>query len=104
MNRKKIIVGYEVRNNKNNGIRLCCLSLQEAKDHCPFGCAVWSTYRKVYGVRLRFFWMHPFRKVQYDKYSNVFNFFNLHIGWDLMKRTVPLEIVYEPKDEPASGE
>jgi hypothetical protein len=47
--------------------------------------------------------MHPFRKVQYDKYSNVFNFFNLHIGWDLMKRTVPLEIVYEPKDEAKNG-
>lgn len=103
MNCKKIIVGYEVRNNKNNGIRLCCLNLQEAKDHCPFGCAVWSLYRKVYGVRLRFFWMHPFRKVQYCKCSNVFNFFNLHIGWELMKRTVPHEIVYEPKDEPKNG-
>lgn len=76
MNRKKIIVGYEVRNKNDNGIRLCRLYLQEAKDHCPF------------------------RKVQYDKYSNVFNFFNLYIGWELMKRTVPLEIVYEPKDEP----
>lgn len=104
MAKKKVIVGYEVRNKENNGIRLCRLSLQEAKDYCPYGCAVWSTYRKVYGISLRFFWMHPFCKVKYDKYSNVFNIFNLHVGWDLMKRTVPLEIVYEPKDEPMKGE
>lgn len=100
MLKKKVITGYQVRNKGNNGIRLCCLSLQEAKDHCPYGCAVWSTYRKVYGIRLRFFWLHPSRKVKYDKYSRVVNFFHLHIGWDLMKRDVPLEKVYEPKDNP----
>ena len=104
MAKKKVIVGYEVRNKINNGIRLCCLSLDDAKNNCPFGCAVWSTYRKVYGIRLRFFWYHRSRKIGYDKYSNVFNLFNLHVGWDLMKRTVPLEIVYEPKDEPMKGE
>lgn len=104
MAKKKVIVGYDVRRKDNDGIRLCCLSLKEAKDNCPFGCAVWSTYRKVYGIRLRFFWYHRSRKIGYDKYSNVFNLFNLHVGCDLMKRTVPLEIVYEPIDMPMSGE
>lgn len=41
--------------------------------------------------------MSPFRKVGYDKYSKVVNFFHLHVGWDLMKRDVALEKVYEPK-------
>lgn len=104
MNRKKTIVGYDVRRKDNDGIRLCCLSLAEAKRNCPYGCAVWSTYRKTYGIRLKFFWYHRSRKIGYDKYSNVFHLFNLHVGWELMKRTVPIEIVYEPQDEPASGE
>lgn len=104
MAKKKVIVGYDVRRKDNDGIRLCCLSLEEAKNNCPYGCAVWSTYRKVYGIRLRFFWMPRSRKIGYDKYSNAVNFFHLHVGWDLMKRTVPLEIVYEPGDDPQKGE
>lgn len=104
MAKKKVITGYQVRNEKDNGIRLCRLSLEEAKNNCPYGCAVWSIYRKVCGIRLRFFWMHPFRKVKYDKYSRVVNFFHFHIGWDLMKRDALLEKVYEPIDMPMSGE
>lgn len=52
---------------------------------------------------LRIFWMSPYRKIWYDKYSNVFNIFHLHIGCELLRRAVPLEIVYEPKDEPKNG-
>lgn len=32
--------------------------------------------------------------------QHVANFFHIHIGWELMKGEVPVEIVYEPKDEP----
>lgn len=47
--------------------------------------------------------MSPFRRIWYDKYSNVINIFHLHVGWELMKGEVPVEIVYEPKDEPKNG-
>lgn len=103
MNRKKIIVGYEVRNNENNGIRFYSSSLTDCVKYCPFGCAIWSTANRTYGIKLRLFWMSPFRRIWYDKYSNVINIFHLHVGWELMKRTVPIEIVYEPKDEPKNG-
>lgn len=100
MIKNKKIISYQIRRNDNDGIRQFCPSLQEAKNACSYGCSVWSVYRKTYGIRLRIFWMSPFRKVGYDKYSKVVNFFHLHVGWDLMKRDVALEKVYEPKDNP----
>ena len=99
MKRKKIIIGYQVRNKNNDGIRYYSDSPTDCIKHCPFGCAVWSTTKRTYGFKLRFFWMSPFRKIWYDKYSDVFNIFHIHVGWELMKGEVPLEIVYEPKKE-----
>ena len=43
--------------------------------------------------------MSPFKKIGYDMYSNVVNFFHLHVGWEVMKVEVPVEIVYEPAEE-----
>lgn len=100
MIKNKKIICYQIRRNDNNGIRQFCLSLQEAKNACPYGYSVWSIYRKPCGVRLKIFWKSPFRKVGYDKYNNAVNFFHLHVGWDLMKRDAVLEKVYEPKDNP----
>lgn len=100
MKTKKTIFGYQVRNKNNDGIRFYSSSLTDCIKYCPYGCAVWSTTKRTYGFRLRFFWMSPFRKIWYDKYCNVVNFFHIHIGWELMKGEVPVEIVYEPKDEP----
>lgn len=104
MNRKKTIYGYQVRNKSNDGIRFYSRYLDDCVRNCPFGRAVWSTRSRTYGIKLRIFWMSPFRRIWYDKYSNVINIFHLHVGWELMKGEVPVEIVYEPKDEPASGE
>lgn len=100
MKRKKTIIGYQVRCKGSEGIRLCSRYLDDCIRYCSYGCAVWSTYLKTYGFKLRFFWRSPYRKIEYDKYSDVFNIFHIHIGWELMKREVPLEIVYEPEDEP----
>ena len=102
--KEKKIVGYQVRNKHNDGIRFESFFLTACKENCPFGAAVWSLYSKAYGIKLRIFWMSPYRKIWYDKYSKVFNIFHLHIGCELLRRCVPLEIVYEPKDEPAKRE
>ena len=48
--------------------------------------------------------MSPFRKVGYDKYCDVVNFFHIHVGWELMKNEIPVEIVYDPKDKPKKEE
>lgn len=96
---KKTIVGYQVRNKSNDGIRYASFFLAHCKDQCPYGCAVWSVCQKTYGIKLRFFWMSPFKKIGYDKYSDVVNFFHLHVGWEVMKVEVPVEIVYEPAEE-----
>lgn len=101
--KEKKIVGYQVRNKHNNVIRFESHSLTACKENCPFGAAVWSLYRKVYGIKLRIFWESPYRKIWYAKYSNVFNIFHLHVGCELLRRCVPLEIVYEPKEELAKG-
>ena len=100
---KKTIVGYQVRNKSNNGIRYVSFCLAHCKDQCPYGCAVWSVRQKTYGIKLRFFWISPSKKIRYEKYSNVVNFFHLHVGWEVMKREVPVEIVYDPKNEPKNG-
>ena len=100
MKSKKTTSGYQVRNKNNDGIRYYSYSLTDCIKYCPFGCAIWSMTKHTYGIKLRFFWMSPFRKIWYDKYSDVFNIFHIHIGWELMKGEVPVEIVYEPKDEP----
>lgn len=96
---KKTIVGYQVRNKSNDGIRYQSFFLAHCKDQCPYGCAVWSVRQKTYGIKLRFFWVPSFKKIGYEKYSNVVNFFHLHVGWEVMKREVPVEIVYEPAEE-----
>lgn len=95
----KQIYGYQVRNKSNDGIRFHSRYLDDCVRNCPFGCAVWSTRNRTYGIKLRFFWMSPFKKIGYDKYSNVVNFFHLHVGWEMMKGEVPVEIVYEPAEE-----
>lgn len=104
MTKKKVITGYQVRRKDNNGIRYTTIYLEEAKKACQYGCVVCSTYAKAYGIKLRLFWMAPYRKIGYDKYSNVFNIFHIHIGWELMKRDEPLKIVFEPEDQPIRGE
>lgn len=96
MVKKKVILGYQVRNDNNDGIRYYSSSLTDCIKYCPFGCTVWSTTKRTYGIKLRFVWLPPFRKVWYDKYSNVVNFFHLHVGWELIKGEVPMEIVYKP--------
>lgn len=101
---KKTIVGYQVRKKSNDAIRYASFCLAHCKDQCPYGCAVWSVRPKTYGFKLRFFWMSPFKKIGYDKYSNVVNIFRFHIGWELMKGEVPVEIVYEPAEETIKGE
>ena len=101
---KKTIVGYQVRDKRNDGIRYASFFLAACKDQCPYGCAVWSVRQKTYGIKLRFFWMSPFKKVGYDKYCNVINFFHLHIGWEPIKGQVLVEIVYEPTEETMRGE
>lgn len=93
------IYGYQVRNKHNNGIRLVSSFRNVCVVNCPSNCVVWSTCMKAYGIKLRFFWMASDRKVGFDKYANVVNFFHLHVGWELMKREVPLEIVYDPEEE-----
>lgn len=95
----KQIYGYQVRNKSNDGIRFHSRYLDDCVRNCPFGCAVWSTRNRTYGIKLRFFWMSPFKKIGYDKYSDVVNFFHLHVGWEVMKGEVPVEIVYEPAEE-----
>lgn len=100
----KPIYGYQVRNKSNDGIRFHSRYLDDCVRHCPFGCAVWSTRNRTYGIKLRFFWMSPFKKIGYDKYSNVVNFFHLHVGWEVMKGEIPVEIVYDPKDKPKKEE
>ena len=104
MKRKRTIYGYQVRNKSNDGIRFYSRSLTDCVKYCPFGCAIWSTTNRTYGIKLRLFWMSPFRKIWYDKYSNVVNFFHIHIGWELIKGEVPVEIVYDPKDKPKEEE
>lgn len=104
MAKKKVITGYQVRNKHNDGIRFASCSLSQCQRYCPYGCAVWSVSQKTYGIKLRFFWQSPFRKIGYDKYCDVINFFCLHVGWELMKRDVPMEIAYDPKDEPMISE
>lgn len=37
---KKTIVGYQVRNKSNDGIRYASFCLAHCKDQCPYGCAV----------------------------------------------------------------
>ena len=100
----KPIYGYQVRNKSNDGIRFHSRNLDDCVRNCPFGCAVWSTRNRTYGIKLRFFWMSPFRKVGYDKYCDVVNFFHIHVGWELMKNEIPVEIVYDPKDKPKNEE
>lgn len=102
--KKKNISGYQVRNKSNDGIRFYSIYLDDCIKRCPFGCAVWSTTKRTYGIRVRFFWMSPFRKIWYDKYCNVVNFFHLHVGWEPIKGEVPLEIVYEPEAKPVKVE
>lgn len=104
MTKKKVITGYQVHNKGNNGIRYTTSYLEEAKKACQYGCVVYSTYAKAYGIKLRLFWMAPYRKVGYDKFSNVFNIFHIHIGLELLKRDEPLKIVFEPEDQPKRGE
>ena len=95
--RKKKITGYQVRNKEGDGIRFSSPFLSDCKRVCEYGgpSVIWSTYQKPFGVKLRFFWMSPYRKVRYDRHSNVVNFFNLHIGWELMMIDVPYEIVWK---------
>lgn len=99
----KPIYGYQVRNKSNDGIRFHSRDLDDCVRNCPFGCAVWSTRNRTYGIKLRFFWMSPFKKIGYDKYSDVVNFFHLHVGLEVMKGEVPVEIVYEPAEETMEG-
>ena len=101
---KKTIVGYQVRNNSDDGIRYASAFLAHCKDRCAYGCAVWSVCKKTYGIKLRIFYMSPFKKIGYDKYSNVVNFFHLHVGWEVMRRDVPVEVVYEPESQTIRGE
>ena len=101
--KRKTIVGYQVRNKSNGGIRSWSSSFSQCKANCPFGCAVWSTRMKTYGIKLMLFWMSPFRKIQYNKYSSVVNFFHLHVGWEVMRKEVPYKIVYEPEEKPSKG-
>ena len=100
----KPIYGYQVRNKSNDGIRFHSRYLDDCVRNCPFGCAVWSTRNRTYGIKLRFFWMSPFRKVGYDKYCDVVNFFHIHVGWEVIKGEVPVDIVYEPTEETIKGE
>lgn len=99
MKRKNTISGYQVRNKHNDGIRFHSSYLDDCLRNCPFGCAVWSTSKRAYGIKIRLFWMAPFRKIGYDKYSNVVNFFHFHVGWEILKGDVPIEIVYDPAAE-----
>ena len=51
--KEKKIVGYQVRNKHNDGIRFESFFLTACKENCPPGAAVWSLYSKVYGIKLR---------------------------------------------------
>lgn len=100
MKRKKIIRGYQVRDKNDLALRFWSHTPNDAIANCPDGSVVVSTYMQTYGISLRFFWMKPYKPIGYNKYPGVVNIFHLHIGFELLQREAPLEIVYDPEELP----
>lgn len=93
---KKRITGYQVRTKDLQGICLSHHSFDTCKKYCREGCVIVSTYAKFFGIKLRVFWLPYYKPFRLDKYADVFNVFNLHIGLEKMYRDEMDEVVYRP--------
>lgn len=93
---KKRITGYQVRTKDLQGICFSHHSFDTCKKYCREDCVIVSTYAKTYGIKIRIFWQKHMRLFHWDKYANVFNMFNLHIGCEKLCRDAMDEVVYRP--------
>lgn len=93
---KKKFTGYQVRTEDLKGIRFSNPSLEKCKEYCPKGYVIVSTYAKFFGIKFRIFWLSYYKPIRWEKYAQVFNVFNLHIGWEKMYRDAMDEVVYRP--------
>ena len=93
---RKKFTGYQVRTEDLKGIRASNPSLERCKENCPKGYVIVSTYAKFFGIEFRIFWLPYYKPIRWEKYAQVFNIFNLHIGWVKMYRDVMDEVVYRP--------
>ena len=94
--RKRNFTGYQVRTEDLRGISFTHLSLDKYKKYCRQGFVIVSTYAKFFGIKFRIFWLPYYKPIRWEKYAQVINVFNLHIGWEKMYRDAVDEVVYKP--------
>jgi hypothetical protein len=77
---KKRITGYRVVDLSNRGISYQHHRIDGCKKYCRTGSAVFEEYSVFRGIKVRIYFISPFKVIGIDKYSKTFNFLYLHIS------------------------